>query len=223
MRIIFLGPPGSGKGTQAQFLCDHFHIPLVSTGEMLRAEIRTESDIGRQVKTIIESGFLAPDPIVINLLKKRIQATDCQKGFLLDGFPRTIPQADALQKAHIDIDLLIELVLSDSDILKRMTGRRIHPASGRIYHLVHNPPQVPDRDDLTGESLIQREDDKTESVLRRLTIYHQQTEQLLDYYNHLNKDPALSITKIVKINADRGIDDIRHQIMTLFKNDKIKT
>ncbi|MDX1901202.1 MAG: adenylate kinase [Gammaproteobacteria bacterium] len=185
MRLILLGPPGVGKGTQATFIRERFHIPQISTGEMLRKAISSDSQLGRQVKQIVESGHLVPDDIMIALVKERVQSEDCTNGFLLDGFPRTIPQAEALQENHIDLDYVIEIRVPDEKIIERLSGRRVHPESGRVYHIYFQPPKVQNVDDITGEPLIQRPDDHEETIRERLNVYHQQTEPLVGYYKNL--------------------------------------
>jgi adenylate kinase len=182
MRILLLGLPGAGKGTQAQFLMDKYGIPQISTGDMLRAAIKTATALGLEAKQYMDKGALVPDHIVIELVKQRVKDPDCAKGFILDGFPRTIPQADALRAAGIDIDFVIEIEVGDQEILRRMSGRRVHPASGRTYHVEFNPPKVPGKDDVTGEPLIQRADDKAETVKKRIATYHSQTKPLVNYY-----------------------------------------
>lgn len=182
MRVILLGPPGAGKGTQAQFICKQYNIPQISTGDMLRAAVKAGSEIGLQVKEIMQSGALVSDDIIIALVENRIKNSDCAQGFLFDGFPRTTVQADALRAAKISIDHVLEISVPDEEIVERMSGRLVHPASGRVYHRIYNPPKVADHDDETGEPLIQRDDDKEETVRKRLEVYHQQTRPLLAYY-----------------------------------------
>ncbi|MBD3822441.1 MAG: adenylate kinase, partial [Thiotrichales bacterium] len=182
MKFILLGAPGAGKGTQAQFLTKQFNIPQISTGDMLRAAIKAGTDLGKQAKSFMDAGKLVTDEIIIGLVKERIQEADCANGFLLDGFPRTVPQADALKAAGVAIDAVIEIDVPDSEIVNRMAGRRVHPGSGRTYHLVYNPPKVEGKDDETGEDLIQRDDDQENVVLDRLKVYHDQTAPLVDYY-----------------------------------------
>jgi len=185
MKIILLGPPGAGKGTQALYLARYYSIPLIVTGNILRAAIQDGTPLGQKVKTIMASGALVPDDIVIDLVKNRIKDPDCASGYLLDGFPRTIAQAEALTKAGVAIDVVIELCVADQEIISRLGGRRIHAASGRTYHIAHQPPKIPERDDLTGEPLIQREDDKEHVVKKRLEVYHAQTKPLINYYKNL--------------------------------------
>ncbi|WP_370291734.1 adenylate kinase, partial [Thalassolituus sp.] len=178
MRVILLGAPGAGKGTQAQFICEKFSIPQISTGDMLRAAVAAESELGLKVKEIMETGGLVSDEIIIGLVKERIQQDDCVNGFLFDGFPRTIPQAEAMLEAGVAIDHVIEIDVADEEIVKRLSGRRVHQGSGRVYHVVYNPPKTEGKDDETGEDLIQRDDDQEDTVRKRLAIYHDQTAPL---------------------------------------------
>ena len=182
MRLILLGPPGAGKGTQAAFIKELYGIPQISTGDMLRAAVQAGTPLGLAAKKVMDSGALVSDDIIIALVKERLQAPDCAKGYLFDGFPRTIPQADAMKDAAVPIDFVLEIAVPDDAIIERMSGRRVHPASGRSYHVKFNPPKVAGRDDLTGEPLIQRDDDKEETVKKRLAVYHAQTEPLVAYY-----------------------------------------
>lgn len=182
MRILLLGLPGAGKGTQAQFLIEKFGIPQISTGDMLRAAIKAGTALGREAKTYMDRGALVPDHIVIELVRARVREPDCARGFIMDGFPRTLPQAEALRGAGIDIDYVIEIEVSDQEILRRMSGRRVHPGSGRSYHVDFKPPRVPGKDDVTGEPLVQRPDDNEETVRRRIATYHTQTKPLVNYY-----------------------------------------
>lgn len=182
MRIILLGAPGAGKGTQAQFLMGEYGIPQISTGDMLRAAIKSGSELGLAAKKVMDEGKLVSDEIIIGLVKERIAQNDCAKGFLLDGFPRTIPQADAMQEAGIAIDHVIEFDVADEIIVERMSGRRVHPASGRVYHVEYNPPAAEGKDNETGEDLVIRPDDQPETVRKRLAVYHEQTKPLVDYY-----------------------------------------
>jgi adenylate kinase len=182
MRVILLGPPGAGKGTQAQFVCDEYQIPQISTGDMLRAAVRAESPLGARVKEVMDSGELVSDDIIIELVKDRIQQQDCANGFLFDGFPRTIVQAQALADARIELDCVLEIAVPDEEIVRRLSGRRVHEASGRIYHLVFNPPKKGGLDDESGDPLVQREDDKEETVRQRLVVYHSQTYPLIEFY-----------------------------------------
>lgn len=185
MRMILLGAPGAGKGTQARFITEKFGIPQISTGDMLRAAVKAGSPLGLKVKGVMDSGGLVSDDIIIDLIRERIVQPDCARGFLFDGFPRTIPQAEALRDAGVTIDHVLEIAVDDEEIVSRMSGRRVHPASGRVYHVLHNPPKVSGKDDESGEDLIQREDDKEETVRHRLALYHSQTKPLVDFYQGL--------------------------------------
>ncbi|WP_417661161.1 adenylate kinase [Pseudomonas sp.] len=185
MRVILLGAPGAGKGTQAGFITKKFAIPQISTGDMLRAAVKAGSPLGLKVKGVMDSGGLVSDEIIIDLIKERITQQDCANGFLFDGFPRTIPQAEALKQAGVAIDHVVEIAVADEEIVGRIAGRRVHPASGRVYHTEHNPPKVEGIDDETGEELIQREDDKEETVRHRLSVYHSQTKPLVDFYQKM--------------------------------------
>jgi len=198
MRIILLGAPGAGKGTQAQFLTKKFNIPQISTGDMLRAAIKAGTDMGKMAKAAMDSGQLVTDEIIIGLVKDRITEDDCKNGFLLDGFPRTLPQADSVTTAGIEIDAVIEIDVPDSEIVNRMSGRRAHLASGRTYHVTFNPPKVEGKDDETGEDLVQRDDDKAEVVADRLKVYHELTQPLIGYY----KDQAKTIDRLTYITVD---------------------
>ena len=186
MRMILLGPPGAGKGTQAQFICQHFGIPQISTGDMLRAAVAAGTSLGQQAKAIMESGGLVSDDIIVGLVEARIREADCEGGCLFDGFPRTIPQAQAMVDAAIEIDFVLEIAVDDSDIITRLSGRRVHPASGRVYHVDNKPPKQAGVDDVTGEPLIQRDDDREETIKKRLEIYHEQTQPLVDFYRELS-------------------------------------
>lgn len=203
MKIILLGAPGAGKGTQAQFLTKKYDIPQISTGDMLRAAIKAGTEMGKMAKEFMDAGKLVTDEIIIGLVKDRIAEDDCKNGFLLDGFPRTVPQADAVTNAGIKLDAIIEIDVADEEIIKRMSGRRVHPDSGRTYHLVYNPPKVEGKDDETGEELIQRADDKEEIVKDRLKVYHDQTQPLVNYY----QDQASKIDSLQYIRVD-GTQDI---------------
>ena len=186
MRIILLGAPGAGKGTQAQYICEQYGIPQISTGDMLRAAVKAQSELGKKVEKVMASGGLVTDEIIIALVKARIEEEDCKDGFLFDGFPRTIPQASALLESNILIDVVLEIDVQDDEIVKRLSGRRVHLDSGRVYHIVYNPPKNEGFDDVSGEELIQREDDQEETVRNRLKVYHQQTKPLVEYYTQLS-------------------------------------
>ena len=192
MRIILLGAPGVGKGTQAKFICNRFAIPQISTGDMLRESIRDGSSLGRKVKKVMDQGALVTDDIIIDLVKDRIKKNDCEKGYLFDGFPRTIPQAEALAQQNIQIDSVIEIKVEDDQIIARLAGRRVHENSGRIYHITNNPPKRKNLDDLTGEPLIQRDDDKEDTIKQRLEVYRNQTEPLVNFYQKMHKEGVIS-------------------------------
>jgi len=215
MNIILLGAPGAGKGTQAQFLTKAFDIPQISTGDMLRAAIKAGTELGKLAKSFMDAGKLVTDEIIIGLVKERITEDDCKNGFLLDGFPRTIAQADALKEAGVAIDAVIEIDVPDAEIVSRMSGRRAHLASGRTYHVVYNPPKVEGRDDETGEDLVQRDDDKEEVVLDRLRVYHEQTAPLIGYYSaEAQNNGAL---KYIRIDGTQPIDTVQSTILAALK------
>lgn len=215
MKIILLGAPGAGKGTQAQFLTKAFDIPQISTGDMLRAAIKAGTELGTLAKSFMDSGKLVTDEIIIGLVKERIAQDDCRNGFLLDGFPRTVPQADALKEAGVAIDAVIEIDVPDDVIVERMSGRRAHLASGRTYHVVYNPPKVEGKDDETGEDLVQRDDDKAEVVLDRLRVYHEQTRPLIDYYQGVAANDAS--VKYIAIDGTQPIDAVEQEIVSKLK------
>ena len=218
MRIILLGPPGAGKGTQAQFIMDAFTIPQISTGDMLRAAIKAESELGLKVKEVMASGALVSDDIIIELVKERISQADCQDGFLFDGFPRTIPQAQAMLDAGVHVDTVLEICVDDADIVERLGGRRVHPDSGRVYHLEYNPPKVAGKDDVTGEPLIQREDDLEETIRNRLSVYHNQTEVLVGFYQELkNNDQDIPAPNYLSVSGVGNVEAIRDNILSLLK------
>ena len=207
MRLILLGPPGAGKGTQAAFIKELYGIPQISTGDMLRAAVQAGTPLGLAAKKVMDSGALVSDDIIIALVKERLQAPDCAKGYLFDGFPRTIPQADAMKDAAVPIDFVLEIAVPDDAIIERMSGRRVHPASGRSYHVKFNPPRVAGRDDLTGEPLIQRDDDKEETVQKRLEVYAAQTRPLVEYYANWSKADATA-PKYRRIDGMGTVDEI---------------
>ncbi|MBD1571874.1 adenylate kinase [Vibrio sp. S17_S38] len=209
MRIILLGAPGAGKGTQAQFIMEKFGIPQISTGDMLRAAIKAGTEMGKQAKAVIDAGQLVSDDIILGLIKERITQDDCEKGFLLDGFPRTIPQADGLKALDVAVDYVIEFDVADSVIVERMAGRRAHLASGRTYHMVYNPPKVEGKDDVTGEELVVRDDDKEETVLARLGVYHEQTAPLIEYYGN---EAALGNTTYLKFDGTKAVDVVSAEL-----------
>ncbi len=206
MRIILLGAPGAGKGTQAQFICEKYDIPQISTGDMLRAAVKAGTALGKQVEEIMQTGGLVSDELIISLVKERISQDDCSNGCLFDGFPRTIPQAEAMIEAGVEIDFVVEIDVADEEIVQRMAGRRFHPASGRTYHVVYNAPEVEGKDNETGEDLVQREDDAEETVRKRLNIYHEQTEPLVGFYKALTSDNAPKYAHIPGVGT---LNDIR--------------
>jgi len=209
MRVILLGGPGAGKGTQAGYIKDKYNIPQISTGDMLRAHVKAGSELGVAAKKIMDEGGLVSDDIIMGMVQERIKDDDCANGYLFDGFPRTIPQAQALKDAGVPIDAVVEIDVADDEIIKRMSGRRVHLASGRTYHVVFNPPKVEGKDDETGEDLIQRDDDQEETVKERLKVYHDQTEPLIDFYS---KEADAGSCKYVKINGIGSVNDIRDAI-----------
>ena len=217
MRLILLGPPGAGKGTQANFIKEKFGIPQISTGDMLRAAVKAGTPLGVEAKKIMDAGGLVRDDIIINLVKERLLADDCKSGYLFDGFPRTIPQAEAMKEAGVAIDFVLEIDVPDSEIVTRMSGRRVHVASGRTYHVKFNPPKAEGLDDVTGEALIQRDDDKEETVKKRLDVYHQQTEALVSYYGDWAKSGAAGAPKYRKIDGLGAVDDIRQRAFDALK------
>jgi len=215
MRAILLGCPGAGKGTQAKYLAADYNIPLVSPGDMLRAVVKEHTPLGVKVKSIIENGELVSDDIVIDLVKERIRQDDCENGYLLDGFPRTIVQAEALREASIAIDYVIQIFVPDEQVIERLSGRRIHVASGRVYHLKYNPPQVAEVDDITKESLIQRADDKEETVRERLRTYHEKTEPLVKYYKELAEKKANNAPRYIEVDGVGDIEEVQKRIFSM--------
>jgi adenylate kinase len=212
MRVILLGSPGSGKGTQAQFITEKFGIPQISTGDMLRTAVRDGTPLGLEAKKVMDAGQLVSDSIILGLIKERIVEEDCKNGFLLDGFPRTIAQADGLAAMGIGIDHVIEIAVADEEIVERMSGRRVHPGSGRTYHVVFNPPKNDGRDDETGEPLIQRDDDKEETVRKRLSVYHEQTKPLVSYYRDKAEEGSVKFSCVKGVGS---VQEIRDQIFAL--------
>ncbi len=212
MRLILLGGPGAGKGTQAKFITDHYEIPQISTGDMLRAAVKAGTKLGLQAKEIMDSGALVSDDIIVGLVKERIAKPDCENGFLFDGFPRTIPQAEALRDSGVVLQYVVEIAVDDAEIIRRMSGRRVHPASGRSYHVEFNPPRQSGRDDLTGEPLVQRDDDREETVRKRLDVYHAQTKPLVKYYSDWEKSGDAAAPKYVRVNGIGGVDEVRDRI-----------
>ena len=214
MRLILLGGPGAGKGTQASFITEKYGIPQISTGDMLRAAIKAGTPLGLEAKTIMDAGGLISDEIITGMVKDRVAEDDCKNGYLLDGFPRTIPQADAMRELGINIDYVVEISVDDTEIIKRMSGRRAHLASGRTYHIVYNPPKKEGFDDVTGEPLVQRDDDKEATVKHRLDVYHEQTEPLIDYYGKFSTSGETSAPNYVKIEGVGGVEEIREKIFS---------
>jgi adenylate kinase len=212
MKLILLGAPGAGKGTQANYIKEKYGIPQISTGDMLRAAIKAGTPLGLAAKKVMDAGSLVSDDIIINLVKERIKEADCTKGFLFDGFPRTIPQAQAMKDAGIAIDFVVEIDVADSEVVQRMSGRRVHPASGRTYHIVFNPPKVQGKDDVTGEDLVQRPDDVEETVIKRLNVYHEQTQPLVEYYTAWSKSGDAKAPKVVHVPGVGSVEDIRDQV-----------
>src|SRR5207253_4927371 len=212
MRLILLGPPGAGKGTQAAFITEAYGIPQISTGDMLRAAVSAGSPLGIAAKQVMDSGALVSDDIIIGLVKERLKQPDCARGYLFDGFPRTIPQAEAMKKANVAIDYVLEIDVPDSEIIERMSGRRVHPASGRTYHVKFNPPKASGKDDATGEPLVQRDDDREETVKKRLEVYHAQTRPLVDYYGSWAKSGDAHAPKYRKISGQGSVDEITRRV-----------
>jgi adenylate kinase len=205
MRLILLGPPGAGKGTQANFIREKFGIPQISTGDMLRAAVKAGTPLGKEAKKVIDAGQLVSDDIIIGLVKERLKQPDCARGYLFDGFPRTIPQAEALKAANVPIDYVLEIDVPDEEIITRMSGRRVHPASGRVYHVKFNPPKAEGKDDVTGEPLVQRDDDREETVRKRLEVYRAQTRPVVDYYKRL------AAAKYRKISGTGSVDEVKRR------------
>jgi len=218
MRLILLGPPGAGKGTQAAFIRDAHGIPQISTGDMLRAAVKAGSPLGLAAKQVMDSGALVSDDIIIGLVKDRLAQPDCSRGYLFDGFPRTIPQADAMKAAEVALDYVIEIDVPDAAIVERMSGRRVHPASGRTYHVKFNPPKTTGHDDVTGEPLIQRADDREETVMNRLSIYHAQTEPLINYYARWEADGDAAAPRYRKVNGLGTVEGIRDACMAALRS-----
>ena len=217
MRLILLGPPGAGKGTQASFIRERFHIPQISTGDMLRAAVKAGTPLGIAAKKVMDAGQLVSDDIIIGLVKERLRDHDCGNGCLFDGFPRTVPQAEAMRDSGVDLDYVIEIDVDENEIIQRMSGRRVHPGSGRVYHVKFNPPKVPGKDDVTGEPLIQRDDDKEETVRRRLEVYRQQTRPLVDYYAKWAARGDPRAPKHRKISGMGSVAEIRDRVFAALK------
>ena len=217
MRLILLGPPGAGKGTQASFIRERFRIPQISTGDMLRAAVKAGTPLGIAAKKVMDAGQLVSDDIIIGLVKERLRDHDCGNGCLFDGFPRTVPQAEAMRHSGVDLDFVLEIDVDEDEIIQRMSGRRVHPGSGRVYHVKFNPPKVPGKDDVTGEPLIQRDDDKEETVRRRLQVYRQQTRPLVDYYAKWAAQGDARAPKYRKISGMGSVAEIRDRVFAALK------
>lgn len=215
MRLILLGAPGAGKGTQAQFITEKYGIPQISTGDMLRAAVKAKTELGLQAKTVMDAGGLVSDDIIIGLVKERIKEADCANGFLFDGFPRTIPQAEAMVEAGVDLDHVVEIAVEDNAIVARLSGRRVHPGSGRIYHIEHNPPRREGLDDETGEPLVLRDDDHEDTVRKRLEIYHSQTSPLISFYQSMSGPRAPAYHRVEGVGS---VDDIREAVFAALES-----
>ncbi len=214
MRLILLGAPGAGKGTQAQFICEKYDIPQISTGDMLRAHVKAGTELGVAAKKIMDEGGLVSDDIIMGMVKERVKEPDCANGYLFDGFPRTIPQAEAMKTSEINVDYVVEIDVADEEIIKRMAGRRVHPGSGRTYHVSFNPPKEEGKDDVTGEPLIQRDDDAEETVRKRLDVYHSQTKPLVDFYSKWAASGETNAPKYVKVEGTgKSVEDNREAVM----------
>lgn len=213
MKLILLGAPGAGKGTQAKYICEKFGIPQISTGDMLRAQVKAGTPLGLEAKKHMDSGGLVPDAVIIGMVKERLKEADCQNGYLFDGFPRTIPQAEAMKDAGVPLDIVLEIDVPDQDIIDRMAGRRVHLASGRTYHISYNPPKVAGKDDVTGEDLIQRDDDKEETVRKRLDIYHSQTKPLVTFYTTWKNAGDAAAPKVAKVAGVGSVDEITARVL----------
>ena len=213
LKIILLGPPGAGKGTQANYIKDEFGIPQISTGDMLRAAVSAGTPLGLEAKNVMDAGELVSDELILDLVKERITEDDCKKGYLFDGFPRTIAQAEGMREAGISVEYIVELQLEDEEVIKRMSGRRIHPTSGRTYHILFNPPKVENVDDITGEALVQRDDDKEETVRKRLQVYHSQTSLLIEYYSQGAANKVESAPVYLQINGFGDVQEVKNSIL----------
>ena len=213
MRLILLGGPGAGKGTQATYITEHFRVPQISTGDMLRAAVKAGTPLGRQAKSVMDAGRLVSDDLILDLVKERIAEPDCANGFLFDGFPRTIAQAEALKEQDVRVDCVVEIAVDDEEIIRRMSGRRVHLASGRTYHVEFNPPEKEGIDDVTGEPLIQREDDREETVKKRLEVYHEQTEPLISYYRNWQQSGDVAAPKYIRIDGIGNVERVRADIL----------
>jgi len=217
VKLILLGAPGAGKGTQAKFVCEKFGIPQISTGDMLRAQVKAGTPLGLEAKKHMDSGGLVPDAVIIGMVKERLQEADCQKGYLFDAFPRTIPQAQAMKEAGVAIDYVVEIDVPDSDIVERMAGRRSHLPSGRTYHIKFNPPKVEGKDDVTGEDLVQRDDDKEETVKKRLEVYHAQTQPLVGFYSNWAASGAAGAPKMRKVEGVGSVEQIAASVLAALR------
>ncbi len=217
MKLILLGGPGAGKGTQAEFLCRRFGIPKISTGDMLRAAVAANTSLGRAAKKVMDSGGLVSDEIILGLIEDRLKEPDCNDGYLFDGFPRTIPQADGLHEIGVRLDAVVEIAVDDEEIVRRLSGRRVHPGSGRTYHIIFNPPQEDGKDDLSGEDLVQRDDDREETVRERLRVYHSQTEPLVVYYK--NAAQKCSDLRFIHVDGEGSVESIRDHIFAALNNE----
>ena len=215
MRLILLGPPGAGKGTQARFICEKFGIPQISTGDMLRTAIKAGTPLGLAAKKVIDEGSLVSDDIITGLVQERLWQDDCRTGYLFDGFPRTIPQAEAIKAEKVALDFVLQIDVPDEEIVERMSGRRVHLASGRTYHIRFNPPKVEGRDDVTGEPLVQREDDSRETVLKRLEVYHAQTQPLVEYYARWSATGEAAAPRVCKVSGIGSVEDITQAILSV--------
>lgn len=230
MRLVLLGCPGAGKGTQAKFISERYGIPQISTGDTLRAAVNAGAELGKLVKKTMDEGRLVSDEIMIELVKDRIQQRDCKNGFLLDGYPRTIPQAESLRENHIDLDFIIEINVPDAELIKRLSGRRTHPASGRVYHLEYNPPKEDNKDDLTGEPLVQRIDDQEDTICKRLAVYHEQTEPLVNFYKNPGKLETGKISegaprpmpRYIQIDGTGSMENVKKMIFKVLDESKEK-
>ena len=217
MRLILLGPPGAGKGTQAALIRDHFGIPQISTGDMLRAAVKAGTPLGVAAKKVMDAGQLVSDDIIVGLVKERLKHVDCRNGYLFDGFPRTIPQAEAMRQSNVGLDFVLEIDVDQEEIIRRLSGRRVHPASGRNYHVSFNPPKVPGKDDLTGEPLVQREDDREETIRKRLDVYEKQTRPLVDYYSKWASQGDARAPSYRKISGKGAVEEIGGRILAALK------
>ena len=217
MRLILLGPPGAGKGTQAALIRDHFGIPQISTGDMLRAAVKAGTPLGVAAKKVMDAGQLVSDDIIVGLVKERLKHVDCRNGYLFDGFPRTIPQAEAMRQSNVALDFVLEIDVDHDEIIRRLSGRRVHPASGRNYHLSFNPPRAPGKDDVTGEPLVQREDDREETIRKRLDVYEKQTRPLVDYYSKWASQGDARAPSYRKISGKGSVEEIGGRILAALK------